>query len=473
MSQPNIILVLTEQQRGDCLGIDGHPVLLTPNMDAIAGAGVRFSRAYANCPSCIAARRTILSGQFPVTHGLVGYQGGVPWEIEDTLPAVLARNGYQTAWVGRSMHQHPLKKRFGFETVINHEAGEDNEYMQFFRERRPDDWEGPFGAGVLHNDWTARPWHLHEDLHPTNWTVHEALRFLRDRDSSRPFFLVVSFLAAHPPLVPPAFYMERYLRTGVPDPVVGDWAEPPRDGGLGMGVDSDAVDLRGEALLSARAGYYGLINHVDDQLRRILNPYTGVYRMTDGNTAVIATSDHGEMLGDHYCWGKRVPYEPSVRVPMLMRAPERFGIQPGTVADVPVSLADVMPTILDLAGVAVPKGVDGRSLLPAARREASAHRGPVHIEHAPVHHTLTDGSEKYVWFVEDGREQFFSLSDDPAECHDLAGDPAWTARLTHWRSLLIARLSGRKEGFSDGTRLNAGRAYPPVYGTDTAEGGLS
>jgi arylsulfatase A-like enzyme len=460
--QPNILLFITEQQRGDCLGIEGHPVLMTPNMDTIAGKGVRFTRAYSGCPTCIAARRSILSGQFPATHGLMGYQEAVPWEIEDTLPAVLGKAGYETAWVGRSMHQHPPEKRFGFDHVIRVGSDEGSDYMKFFRQRRPDDWEGAYGTGIMHNDWTARPWHLEEDLHPTNWTVHEALRFLRNRDTSRPFFLVVSFLAAHPPLVPPAFYLERYIRTGVPKPVIGDWAAPPPNGGKGLDVGSKQVDLTGEALLCARAGYYGLINHMDDQIRRLLNPVNGVDRQTENNTVVMLTSDHGEMLGDHYRWHKVVPYEPSARVPMLLRAPERFGIKPGTVMDRPVCLEDVMPTLLDLAGAPPPPGMEGKSLLPLLRSEALPWREYLHIEHAPLYHALTDGREKYIWFAADGREQLFCLAEDPTECHDLVDKPEYSDRLVRWRELMIKELATRPEGFSDGTRLVPGRTYTPV-----------
>ncbi len=459
--KPNIILFITEQHRGDCLGIEDHPVLMTPNMDAVAGMGVRFTRAYSNCPTCIAARRTILSGRFPPTHGMVGYKEGVAWEIEDTLPAVLAKSGYETAWIGRSMHQHPPGKQFGFEHVVSG-SGEHSAYMEFFRKRRPDDWEGPYGTGVMHNDWTARPWHLDEDLHPTNWTVHEALRFLRQREGSRPFFLVVSFLAAHPPLVPPAFYLERYIRTGVPEPVIGEWALPPPNNGKGLDVSGQHVDLKGEALLCARAGYYGLINHLDDQIRRILNPVRGVHQMTNGNTAIMLTSDHGEMLGDHYLWRKTVPYEPSARVPMLLSAPARFGIEPGTVVDRPVCLADVMPTILDLSGTPIPPGIEGQSLLQLSRGETVPWREQLHIEHAPLHHTLTDGREKYIWFVADGREQLFCLADDPMECRDLAGHPEAENRLLHWRTRMIQELAGRPEGFSDGANLIPGRPYMPV-----------
>ncbi len=461
--QPNLLLIVTEQHRGDCLGIDGHPVLMTPNMDHLGHSGVRFTRGYSTCPTCIAARRSLLSGLHPATHGLVGYHEGLEWPIVRTLPALLTAAGYQTCWVGRSMHQHPPDKHFGFEHVVSLEHRCASDYLRCLQARRPDDWEGVYGTGVMHNDWTARPWHLDEDLHPTNWTVHEALRFLRDRDTSRPFFLVVSFLAAHPPLLPPAFYLERYLRTGVPDPVIGDWAMPPPDGGLGLDVSSPSVDLRGEALLCARAGYYGLLNHLDDQLRRIINPVTGIDRTTRSNTAIALVSDHGEMLGDHYLWRKTVPYEPSARVPFLLRAPERFGLRPGTVIDRPVCLEDLLPTFLDLAGAPIPDGLDGRSLLPLARGEQPNWRAHLHLEHAPVHHSLTDGREKYVWFAADGREQLFRLTDDPTERHDLATDPTEADCLSRWRALMIAELTGRPEGFTDGERLIAGRPYPAVF----------
>jgi arylsulfatase A-like enzyme len=462
MRKPNILLLLTEQHRGDCLGIEGHPVLMTPNMDAIAGAGVRFTHAYSSCPTCIAARRSLLSGQFPATHGMVGYREGVEWEIEATLPSMLAASGYETAWVGRSMHQYPPEKRFGFEHMVMMSHNHPNDYLRFVQQRRPDDWEGLYGTGVMHNDWTARPWHLDEDLHPTNWTVHEALRFLRKRDVARPFFLVVSFVAAHPPLVPPAFYLERYIRAGVPKPVIGDWATPPPNGGKGMDVSADKVDLSGEALLCARAGYYGLLNHLDDQIRRIINPVCGIDKMTDNNTVVMLTSDHGEMLGDHYLWRKTVPYEPSARIPLLIRAPRHFGLRPGTTVAAPVGLEDVMPTCLDMAGVPIPQSVEGRSLLPLMRGEEKSWREYIHIEHAPMHHTLTDGKEKYIWFAADGREQFFRLTDDPTECRDLARKPEEARRISYWRGLLITELKDRPEGFADGARLIPGRPYRAV-----------
>ncbi len=462
-SQPNFLLIMTDQQRGDCLSAEGHPVLLTPNMDSIAQTGVRFSHCYSTCPTCIAARRSLLSGQFPRTHRMVGYRDAVPWDAPVTLPAALSAAGYHTYLVGRNMHQHPERARYGFDHMVIHGSGGD--YADWLAQRAPDGG-GLFGGGVMHNDWTARPWHLDDALHLTHWTVNQALKFLRKRDPSCPFFLVVSFLAPHPPLSPPAFYMERYLRQSLPQPVIGDWAQPPgeRIGGNDL-VAPDYVALRGEALHACRAGYYGLINHVDDEIRRLINPILGVDAMTGRNTVVMFTSDHGEMLGDHYMWRKSVPYEPSARIPLLVRAPERFGFLRNAVAHQPVALEDIMPTILEMAGVEIPATVEGRSLVPLLRGEladAEPWRPYLHIEHSPLHQTLTDGREKYIWWVADGREQLFNLADDPQELHDLAGDGASAERLAHWRGRLVRELEGRPEGFVEGGRLVPGRPYPPV-----------
>lgn len=462
-TQPNIVVIISEQHRGDSLSCEGHPVLLTPNMDKIAGQGVRFTKAYSTCPVCIPARRSFLTGQFPSTHGVVGYVD-VEWEGK-TIAGELAKAGYQTAWIGRSMHQTPADKTFGFETNIFSDYRYPNDdYDQFIERNQPEGGGGYYGAGIMHNDWTARPFHLPEYLHHTNWTVNRALSWLKERDINRPFFLVVSFVAAHPPLIPPAFYFDRYIRTGVPAPAIGDWAVPPENNGIGLGVSSKRVNLKGEALLCARAGYYGLINHLDDQLNRLLNDVDGVQAMTGNNTAVILTSDHGEMLGDHYCWRKSLPYEGAARIPVLMNLPKQFGIRPNTVVDVPVGLEDIMPTVLDLAGTTIPDSVDGKSLLPLLRGDSASRAGwrpYIHIEHSPVFHALTDGKEKYVWFTNDGKEQLFDLINDPQECHNLAEDPDYEKKLSAWRNILIKELSGRPEGFTDGKKLIKGRSYPP------------
>ena len=457
--RPNILLIMTDQQRGDCLSIEGHPCLVTPNMDSIAGGGVRFSRAYSSCPSCVAARRSLLSGQFPSTHGMVGYRDAVEWDAPPTLPGVLHDAGYQTILVGRGMHQHPTWKRYGYDQMTVAAPGGD--YEEFIRREAPKSG-GYFAGGVMHNDFTARPWHLPDELSMTNWATQQGMQAARRADPSCPMFLTVSYASPHPPLQPPAFYMDRYLRADIPDPVIGDWAVPPARGGIGVDAASGEVNLTGELLRSARAAYYGMINHVDDQIRLLIGPILGVAAATKRETIIAFTSDHGEMLGDHYKFRKQVPYEPSARIPLLLRAPERFGIAGGTVSDAVTCLEDVMPTLLDMAGVDIPDTVEGRSLLPLMRGEHPDWRDTLHIEHCPIHQTLTDGKEKYIWLVEDGAEQLFDLTSDPNEMHNLAGDPGCADRVAMWRRRLIEELRGRPEGFVGGDDLVPGREYGPT-----------
>ncbi|MCC6305808.1 MAG: sulfatase-like hydrolase/transferase [Rhodobacteraceae bacterium] len=463
--RPNVLLVMTDQQRGDCLSIAGHPVLMTPNMDAIAGAGTRFSRAYSTCPVCIPARRSLMTGLFPASHGVVGFNETDEWDAATALTTPLRDAGYQTGLVGRAMHLFPPRKRYGFEQMVTGTS----HYRDWLERHLPGETfqrgSGYYATGPMHNDWTARPWPWDETLHQTNWTVAEGLRFLRDRDPSSPYFLVVSFLAPHPPLVPPAFYMERYRRLPAPPPVIGDWARPPEGGGRGRDIADLRVDLRGEALAAARAAYWGLINHVDDQLRRLLTPVDDP--IDRANTVIVFTSDHGEMLGDHHFWRKSLPYEGAAHIPLAIAAPPRFGLPAGQVVDRPVALEDIMPTVLDLCGVPLPGGLDGASLAPFLRGERPPWRPHLHIEHAEgindlPHQTLTDGREKFVWFTADGREQFFDLRADPTECRDLIGSPAHAGRVDHWRRALVAELAGRPEGFTDGVRLIPGRPFPDL-----------
>jgi arylsulfatase A-like enzyme len=212
-----------------------------------------------------------------------------------------------------------------------------------------------------------------------------------------------------------------------------------------------------------RAGYYGQINQVDDQVGRLLQ-YLKIQGLM-ANTLILFTSDHGEMLGDHRMFRKTFAYEGSSRIPMLVRPPVSMGLKRGITIDAPVGLQDVMPTILDAAGVPVPEGVTGRSLLSLLRDDAPAWRDVLHGEHAGQYayehgmHYLVDDHTKYVWYSQTGREHLFDLDADPHELCDLALQPSAGARLTPWRQRLAQQLRHRPEGFSDGHRLIPGRPH--------------
>lgn len=455
---PNILFIMTDQQRGDCLGVDGHPCLQTPNMDALAADGVRFRRAYSTCPVCIPARRSLMTGLHPDKHGVVGWISGQDLDAP-TLPQLLRDAGYQTGLVGRHMDLHPPRKRYGFEEMTIATSA-DNDYDEFIDRHAPEGG-GYSGSGVRSNDWTARTWHLPEHLHRTNWITNEALRFLRRRDPSRPWFLTVSYQAPHPPLTPPEFYFNRYLRAELPAPLMGDWAEKPKFIGGAPQLISNRIDLKGEALLSGQAAYYGLINHIDDQIRRLLSTQGKVF--DPEKTLVIFTSDHGEMLGDHYFFMKSLPYEGAARIPFFMRLPNSWkNAARGEVNDLPVCLEDIMPTLLDAAGVAIPDGINGQSLLPVLQgEEMEGWRDDLHIEcgeRIPFH-AMTDGREKYIWFSQDGREQFFDLQTDSSELHDLSASLTHQNRIAQWRNKLIQTLDGRPEDFVQNEQLVAGQPH--------------
>ncbi|MEX0885334.1 MAG: arylsulfatase [Phycisphaeraceae bacterium] len=463
---PNILLIMTDQQRGDALGADGHPVLQTPNLDGLANAGSRFARAYSTCPSCVPARRALLCGQHPATNGMVGMRTGVDWHPDHTLPGELTRAGYQTHLVGRHMHQHPMRKRFGYESVnlgSTHLYGDD--YAHYI-ERQTPELDGFRSHGLSFNGWTARPWSRPEHEHPVNWTVNEALRFLAMRDPTCPFFLTVSFYAPHPPLCPPPFFMERYLRQDMPEPTIGDWCAAPNHPAADVDAARDVV-LTGERLRTAQAGYFGSIDHVDNQIYRLLS-VRGEAGYDVRNTVVIFISDHGEMLGDHYMFRKCEPYEGSARVPMIIAGGADTGLKGGQVLDGPVCLEDVMPTCLELAGVEIPEGVDGKSLVGALRGEGGRVREVLHGEHATqysreqANHYLTDGRWKYIWRPLTGEEQLFDLEADPHESVDLAAGAEAEARVQPWRERLVERLRDRPEGFVEGGRLRVVEECPKV-----------
>lgn len=454
--QPNILVIMTDQQRGDCLSAAGHPALLTPNMDSIGGAGIRFSRAYSTCPVCVPARRSFLSGQHSSTHGIRD-NGESEWE-GPTLASLLRDGGYQTHWAGRSMHQSPPYKRYGFESMVYKDFRIEEDYDAFLARNQPEGAGGYNGTGVMHNDWTARSWPWDESLHATNWTVQESLKFLKRRDRSCPFFLVTSFVAPHPPLVPPSFYLERYLRTPLPEPAIGHWATPPER--TDSGVASARVNLQGEMLRSAQAGYFGMINHVDDQIRNLLNPEDFELKRALKNTIVLFLSDHGEMLGDHYRWRKSLPYESSAHIPFLIKAPNSFGLRQGAVDPTPVCIEDIMPTLLAMAGLPCPDSVDGKNLLPLLQDGKPLERDWLHLETAPTYHAGTDGRTKFIWLVEDGREQFFDLQKDPQEKVNRIDDPHYQETIQEWRKRLIERLQDREEGFVQDGKLIPGRPYP-------------
>ncbi|TCP22330.1 arylsulfatase A-like enzyme [Scopulibacillus darangshiensis] len=475
MTKPNVLLIMVDQMRADCLSILDHPAVDTPNLDQLARTGTLFKNAYSATPSCVPARASLLTGMSQTSTGRVGYQDKVPWNYEHTLAGEFTKAGYHTQCVGK-MHTYPARNLCGFHHVVLHDGylhynrfkhinvevesynygGDD--YLPWLKERA--------GSSADLNDLgldcnastVARPWHLPEAWHPTNWVVSESIDFLRRRDPSKPFFLKMSFVRPHPPFDPPQAFFDMYKDADLPDPAMGDWADINDLEKSGLDPTTSKGSVPKNRFKRAQAAYYALITHIDYQIGRFLMAMKehGVLN----NTVILFASDHGELLGDHHLFRKSLPYEGSANIPFILSDPGNVlkGKRNHEIEEV-VEIRDIMPTLLDAAGVSIPKSVDGKSVLPLCSGANIKWRDYLHGEHAAgdtSHHYVTNGKEKYIWFSQTGEEQLFDLVNDPQEIVNLADAAEYSDRLTFWRGMLIKELAGREEGYTDGEQLIVG-----------------
>ena len=478
MTKPNIVFIMTDQLRADCLGYSGHPDVKTPYLDTLASRGVWFDRAYSACPSCIAARAALHTGMEQSHHGRVGYEDSLPWNYTHTMAGELSKAGYYTQCVGK-MHVHPLRNYLGFNHVDLHDG-----YLHCarygsvpYRESQfvADDYfhwlKQELGAdadvtdtGLDCNSWVARPWIYEEKYHPTNWVTDRCLDFLRRRDPRQPFFLMASYLRPHPPFDAPSHYFDLYSGKDLRPPYVGSWESDVylnRDGRI---FDSKTGPIDPDLIRQAQIGYYACITHLDHQIGRLIMALIE-HELYD-NTVFVFTADHGEELGDHHMFRKSRPYEGSCHIPLFITAGKDAlpGLKPGSVCSSIAELRDIMPTLLDIAGAEIPDSVDGQSLLPLTEDPDLEQRTWLHGEHSYgefSNHWIVTKTAKYIWHSQSGAEQYFDLASGPHELTDLIDGPARQDRISELRLLLIKSLKDRPEGFTDGVRLIKNRPYPP------------
>lgn len=452
-------MLMSDQHRGDCFGADGNAAVSTPNLDRLAAEGARLRCAYSSTPSCTPARAALLTGQSPWRHGMLGY-GRVAERYPVEMPRALREAGYQTAGIGK-MHWYPQRNLHGFHSVQLDESGRAqspefvSDYRQWFAREAPD--LDPGATGIGWNDYRAKPYVLPERLHPTTWTADRAVDFLRGYSEPEPFFLKVSFARPHSPYDPPQRFMDQYANEPLPEAQVGNWAERYRE----RSDDSFNIwhgDLGAEQVRHSRQGYHGSVSFIDEQIGRILEALDQRGELDE--TLILYFSDHGDMTGDQHLWRKCYAYEPSARIPMLIRWPTGLvAAERGQVLDNPVEIRDVLPTLLDAAGQGERDDMDGRSMLGLLRAGEPSWREYIDLEHSicysPKNHwtALTDGSAKYIFHALDGEEQLFDLTSDPHERNDLAGDASHESTLRLWRNRMIEHLAERGEPFVKSGRL--------------------
>lgn len=457
--KPNILLLMADQLRGDCLGADGNGAIHTPNLDRLAAEGARFRCAYSSTPSCTPARAALLTGLSPWRHGMLGY-GRVAERYTVEMPRLLAQAGYRTEVIGKC-HYHPQRNVHGFEQALLDESGR-VESIDFRSDYRSWFWSvapnlDPDKTGLQWNDYRGAPYALAEELHPTHWIGETAVRFLRNYQPTEPFFLKVSFERPHSPYDPPQRFWKKYQDANLPRAMTGDWAKryAPRSG---AGYEIWHGDLGEQQVRESRQGYYGNVSFVDEQIGRILE--TLEQRKLLDETLIVFLSDHGDMTGDQHLWRKAYAYEPSARIATLLRWPSGLvSAKRGQVLSQPIEIRDILPTLLDAAGGPEPgMNLDGRSLLELIRG-GSNWREYIDLEHdvcySPENHwnALTDGRQKYIFHAQDGEEQLFDLVNDPYELQDLAPERSHAEALLLWRQRLINHLAPRGERFVKNGKL--------------------
>jgi len=462
--KPNVVLIFTDQWRGDCLEFLGHSVVETPFLNEMASEGITFNSAYAAAPSCIPARACLATGQTPYTCGRLGYEDKVPWNYKNTMMEVLRNNGYQTMNVGKT-HFYPQRVNLGFE--INRlydpqrlDEGFKSDY-HIWLERMSNGKVKDTAVEWDNNSWVTFPWTGGDELHPTSWTAQMGKEVLEHRDPTRPFFLQLSFHRPHPPYDPPQYYFDMYKDKELSELPIGNWAEE-----YGEKIEKTTSwkgKLTKEKCDRMKRGYYASISHIDAQIGRFIHWLKG--KGLYDNTYLIFLSDHGELLGDHYMYRKISPWEGSAKIPLIIKPPININCKRGVVEDFPTTHMDIMPTILEELGISIPEKVEGVSLSPIIKGENLIDRSYIHGEHTGYGKQgwqfVTDGKSKFIWDSYSGKEWYFDLTKDPSEERNLIGVNEYDENISVWRKRLVDILALRPEhGLSDGTKLISGKRLP-------------
>lgn len=432
----NVLLITVDQWAGEYLGCAGNQEILTPSLDELARYGIRYTNAVSTTPVCIPARRELMLGVTSKTHGDRVFCENLKMpENIPTMAQIFRDNGYQAVAVGK-LHVFPQRDRIGFDDVILHEEGRhkagmtQDDYERFLARNGCAGEE--MAHGMCNNNYFYRPFHLDETLTPTNWTTRQMCETILRKDPSRPAFWYLSYAAPHPPLTPPKEYLDMYEGVEFSQPIEGEWTKrEPECLPFGYQYYKNLYSWfdRKQRKDIAKKAYYATCTYIDHQIRLIIGTLREQGLLED--TVILFTADHGEMLGTHGLFGKFLMYENSVKFPFILSPTADSGMVCNRTDDRIVELRDVMPTLLDLAGVEIPDWVEGVSLAGDAQREYSY--GELWEDDRATRMIRTK-EWKLIYYPTGNIRQLFHLKEDPLECKDLAEDPAYSQileSLTH------------------------------------------
>ncbi len=443
MSQkrPNVLLIVTDHWAAEHLGFAGNSAIITPGLNEISACGVRYTSAYSECPVCIPARRTLMTGMTPRSHGDRVFNDQLRMPDVTTMAQAFRDAGYQADAVGK-LHVHPQRDRIGFDSVLLDDEGRPqwgtlDDYDIYLGDQGLAGRQ--FDHGMSNNQYNWRPWHLAEEHHATNWAGRMMARTIKRRDPTKPAFWYLGFRHPHPPLVPPQAFLELYRDVEIDAPYVGEWAKNDTERPFAIQAQLSRTNLyTDEQLKAAKKAFYALCTQIDYQIRYLI----GTLRLEGilDDTIIMFTSDHGDMLGNHDMAAKRIFYESSANIPMIL-LPNKGNpkAEEGVVDDRLVGFADVMPTLLDLCDIEIPDTVDGRSMVGAETREYIYGECG---EDDYASRMIRDQRYKLVYYPVGNHSQLFDLNDDPKELVDLAGNPAHAETLARLQNVLISEMYG-------------------------------
>jgi len=438
--RPNFLFVMADQMAASALPAYGHPLVAAPHIDALAARGAVFDAAYCNFPLCAPSRFSLLTGRLATRIGAYDNAAEYPAEIP-SFAHYLRLAGYRTACAGK-MHFVGPDQLHGFEQRLTTDI-----YPADFG--WTPDWRAPDARLEWFHDMLnvveAGPCERSLQIDFDDEVAFAATRKIYDlarEDDDRPFFLMVSFSHPHDPYTTTKAYWDRYDHDAIDAPRVGPIPVSERDPHsrrLYENYDRGRYRVTDDHVRNARHAYYGMISYVDDKIGE-LSAALGACGLAD-DTVVVLTSDHGDMLGERGLWYKMSFFEPSARVPLIVAAPGRAARRVAR----NVSLVDLFPTFLDLAGGDVPERaapVDGHSLVPLLDGGEADWNDTVYGEYtaevalAPIF-MIRRGPHKYVASPADP-PQLYDLAADPDELDNLAGDPAH-AGIEHELAAEVAR----------------------------------
>ncbi|WP_252198386.1 sulfatase-like hydrolase/transferase [Clostridium sp. MCC353] len=461
MEKTNVLMICTDHWASSFMGCAGHKVLMTPTLDYLAENGLRFTNYYSECPVCIPARRTMMTGLCPKSHGDRVYSDHMEMPDCTTLAQAFRNAGYQAYGVGK-LHVYPQRNRIGFDDVIlqeegRYEIGAVDDYQIWLGENGFAGQE--FLHGMGNNNYYTRPWHLTEEAHPTNWATKEMMKLIKRKDPTRPAFFYLSYQFPHPPLVPLQVYLDMYDENEIDEPCYGNWEEKEE---ICKILSEPEQAYSRKEMIRARRAFYAQCTHIDFQIRLLIGTLRECGLLE--NTIIVFTSDHGDMLFDHHLVAKRCMYENSSCVPLVISGrpvQDRYK-DVGRVITKLGGQADLMPTLLDICRIPEPKGMDGRSLMSGIEREYLY--GEV-SEGVKATRMIVDGQYKLIYYSYGNVTQLFDLKNDRKEQCDLSENPEYREVLDKLKSILIKELYGEdlnwiKDGQLVGMEIREERKRP-------------